>query len=149
MKILFDTNIILDVLLDRKPFSTVASELLSSAVNKELSGYLCATTITTIHYLMTKSMGAARSKKSLTTLLSFLEIAPVTKQVLVDALSLNFPDYEDAVIHEAARHAGAFGIVTRDPKGFSQSKLRIFTPDELNQILRTIQLDPSNHGRMI
>ena len=54
MKILFDTNIVLDVLLDREPFSDLALKLVSNVEKKEIKGYLGATTVTTIYYLASK-----------------------------------------------------------------------------------------------
>lgn len=56
MKTLFDTNVILDVLLDREPFSDDASLLLSKVENSEIIGFICAITVTTIHYLATKAL---------------------------------------------------------------------------------------------
>lgn len=58
MKVLFDTNVILDVLLDREPFSAAASLLLAKAEQDEIAGFACATTITTIYYLAAKMLGA-------------------------------------------------------------------------------------------
>ena len=57
MKILFDTNVILDVLLDREPFSSIAAKLFSRVETGEITGYVCATTITTLHYLTRKVVG--------------------------------------------------------------------------------------------
>ena len=59
MKILFDTNVILDLLLDRAPFSQAAGKLLSAVELGEVGGCVCATTMTTIHYLATKVVGAS------------------------------------------------------------------------------------------
>ena len=69
------------------------------------------------------------------TLLGLFEVAPVTRAVLTDALDLDFPDFEDAVLHEAARHAGAGAIVTRDPKGFVKARLKLYAPEELLRFL--------------
>jgi len=57
MKILFDTNVILDVLLDREPFANEAALLMSMVEQAEITGFICATTVTTIHYLATKALG--------------------------------------------------------------------------------------------
>jgi len=64
------------------------------------------------------------------------EVAPVTRAVLTDALDLGYPDFEDAVLHEAARHAGARAIVTRDPKGFPKPRLKVYALDELLRFIR-------------
>ena len=63
MKALFDTNVILDVLLDRVPFSNDASYLLTKVEQSEISGFVCATTLTTIHYLATKVLGSKAAGK--------------------------------------------------------------------------------------
>jgi len=132
--VLFDTNVILDVLLNRAPHAQTAAELMALVERKRLSGILGATTITTIHYLAQKSVGSKAAARHIRKLLSIFEVAPVTWETLSDALSLNFPEFEDAVLHEAARQSGAGGVVTRDPKGFSKATLRVYSPSELLKI---------------
>ena len=131
MIVLFDTNVVLDVLMDRQPHSQSAAELMALVERQKLSGVLGATTVTTIHYLAYKSVGAAGAARHIRKLLSIFDVAPVTWETLSDALNLNFPDFEDAVLHEAARRTGVSGIVTRDPKGFSKAVLRVYSPSEL------------------
>jgi len=139
MRILFDTNVILDVILKRHPHVASAAELLVAVDRRQLHGLLCATTVTTLHYLASKELGAVTTEKHIRTLLSMFEVSPVTHAVLMDALALKFPDYEDAVLHEAARHAQANGIVTRNPDDFKHSTLRIYAPDELANMLRALR----------
>jgi predicted nucleic acid-binding protein len=131
VRALFDTNVILDVLLARAPHAAPATALLDRVAAKQLDGLLGATTLTTIHYLATKAVGAVPAQGHLRTLLGLFDVAPVTRAVLTDALDLEFPDYEDAVLHEAARHAGAEAIVTRDSKGFAKGRLKVYAPEEL------------------
>lgn len=139
MRVLFDTNVILDVLFSRVPHVTSATALLDMVAVKTVDGLLGATTVTTIHYLGTRAVGRAPTQRHLRTLLSLFDVAPVTRAVLADALSLGLPDYEDAVLHEAARHSAADAIVTRDPRGFSKARLKVYAPEEL---LRFIQAAP-------
>jgi len=120
VRVLFDTNVVLDVLLAHAPHLGHATTLLDQVAAKSLDGLLGATTVTTIRYLGTKAAGPAPAQRHLRTLLSLFYVAPVTRAVLTDALELEFPDYEDAVLHEAARHAGATAIVTCDPKGLCE-----------------------------
>lgn len=136
MKILFDTNVILDVLMNRSPHAEASTVLMTLVEQKKLTGFLGATTVTTIHYLAHNALGATASRKHIRTLLSVFDVAPITWETLSDALNLNFADFEDAVLHEAARHSGAVGIVTRDPKGFSKASLRIYSPSELVRTLK-------------
>ena len=131
MRILFDTNVILDVLLDREPFSSTAAKLFSEVETGNISGYVCATTITTLHYLARKVMGAASAKEEINKLTMLFEVAPVNRAVLDAALLSEFKDFEDAVVHEAAWYQGVQGIVTRDLNGFKKSKINVYSPEEL------------------
>jgi len=137
LKVLFDTNVVLDVLLNRSPHAEPAAQLFVLAEQKKLEVALGATTLTTIYYLMHTALGARAARKHVGTLLSIFEVARVDWDVLSDALTLNVPDFEDGVLHEAARHANAEAIVTRDPKGFSKARLRVYSPLEL---LRTLTM---------
>ncbi len=135
MKVLLDTNILLDVLLDREPFATQAAAVLSKAERGELSGYACATTVTTIFYLCRKEVGKAEASRHIHTLLSILEAAPVNRRIVEAALQANFSDFEDAVLSESAVLVSAEAIVTRNKKDFSTSPLPVYTPEELLNLL--------------
>ena len=138
MKVLFDTNVVLDVLLDREPFAAPAAGLFVQVEQGALGGLLCATTITTVHYLAGQVVGKDRGQSEIGKLLALFEIAPVTRAMLETALTAKFSDFEDAVLHEAARHSGVQGIVTHDPKGFKQATLPIYSPVELVRLLATL-----------
>jgi predicted nucleic acid-binding protein len=126
---------VLDLLLDREPFVMTAAELFVRVEQGELIGLLGATTITTIHYLATKVVGIEQARQQIEKLLLLFEIAPINRAVLAMALLLKFKDFEDAVLHEAGRHAGAQGIVTRNPKDFKQASLLVYSPEELSRAL--------------
>ncbi len=140
MKILFDTNVVLDVMLDRDPFAEPASRLMSLVESGKISGFLGATTVTTIHYLATKVMGPVRAQNQIKELMMLFEIAAVNRSVIEDALVAKFSDFEDAVLYQAARHAGAEAVVTRDLKGFKQSKLPVYNPDEMLKALELVNI---------
>lgn len=137
MKVLFDTNIVLDLLLDRQPFSEHAAELFARVEANELEGYLGATTVTTVFYLAAKSAGAATARRRVRQLLSLFAIAPVNEPVLAAAIDSAMSDFEDAVLCEAARLVAAEVIVTRNLRDFDQAAgIRILAPSELVEILR-------------
>lgn len=138
MKILFDTNVILDVLLDREPFSDIATKLVSKVEKNEIIGYLGATTVTTIYYLAAKVAGKKKADLEISKLLSIFQIAPVNKSVLTEAIKTKFKDFEDAVLHEAAKQVEIQGIVTRDPTDFKNATLSIYSPEELYKMLVSI-----------
>lgn len=139
MKTLFDTNVILDVLLDREPFADHASLLLSKVEQSEITGFICATTVTTIHYLTTKALGPQAACHHIKALLSLFAIAPVNRVVLENAVTANFADFEDAVLHEAACHAGVNYIVTRNMADFKNSRLPVFGPKEFINAIESLQ----------
>ncbi|MEA3464500.1 MAG: PIN domain-containing protein [Thermodesulfobacteriota bacterium] len=138
MKVLFDTNIILDVLLERKPFSEHASHLMSKVEQSEIDGFLCATTVTTIHYLLSKNLDKELAIKSINSIMALFEVASVNRLVIKNALNSKFSDFEDSVLHESARHAGAEYIVTRNIKDFKHATIPAFTPTEFLNMLAAL-----------
>lgn len=131
MKVLFDTNVILDVLLDRSPHVTAAAKLFAMVDRGRIKGSICATTVTTVFYIAAKSFGSRRAREQVHNLLELFDVAPVTREVLDGALHIDFTDYEDAVLHEAARNVGANTIVTRDRHDFANAAIMTLTPQEL------------------
>ncbi len=141
MKILFDTNVVLDVMLDRDPFAEPASRLMSLVESGKISGLLGATTVTTIRYLATKVMGPVKAQNQITDLMMLFEIAAVNRSVIEDALVVKFSDFEDAVLYQAARHAGVEAVVTRDLKGFKQSKIPVYNPEEMLNVFEVLKIE--------
>ena len=135
MKVLLDTNIVLDLLMDRMPFSEYAVVLFSKVEQGTIIGYLCGATITTVYYLIAKTVGATRAQEEIRKLLSLFEVAPVNRHVLESALAADFNDFEDAVIHEAACHVGAEALVTRNQKDFRKSRIPVYSSEEMAKIV--------------
>lgn len=97
----------------------------------EFQGFLGATTLTTVHYLLAKALGKDAALRAVRDLLALFSVAAVDGRTLALAADLAFPDFEDAVLHEAARLAGARTIVTRNGDDFHGATLGIDSPDEL------------------
>lgn len=130
MNILLDTNISLDHLLDRTPFSHAAAQIFASVEMGEHHAYICATTVTTIDYLTVKQLGKNRGKAIFEELLNLFEVAPVNRLVLESALHSKFTDFEDSVIHAAALHCNLDAIVTRNQADFKKSKIPTYSSEE-------------------
>jgi predicted nucleic acid-binding protein len=128
-KVLVDTNVILDVLLDRQPHVTASAALWAVIETGRVQGFLAAHALTTIHYLIGKEHGGAKAKRLVSTILKVFRVAPVTGDVIQEALDMPAPDFEDAVTAAAARSSGCDLIVTRDPRGFRGSPVRVLTPE--------------------
>jgi len=135
LRILFDTNVILDVLLLRQPYEVEATKLVASVERSEINCVLCANSITTIYYLINKAVGREIAINSVNSLTMMFDVVPVNKIVLQNALKSKFLDFEDAVLKESAVNSGVDGIVTRNPKDFKSSTLPIYNPKELITVL--------------
>ena len=135
MRVLFDTNVILDLLLEREPFADAAAALLARAELGAVTGFVGATTVTTIHYLATKVIGREAARDAISSLMSILHVAAVSGPVLDAALQSPLEDFEDAVLLEAGRAAGADAVVTRDLRDFAAADIPIHHPTELLAIL--------------
>ncbi len=131
MRVLVDTNVVLDVLLARRPFVAASAEVFGLVERSRLEGLLCATTITTIDYLLTQAMPRPAARQAVQKLMALFEIAPVNRTVLEEAIRSKVTDFEDAVLEQAGRLAGADVIVTRNQTDFRHASLKILGPDEL------------------
>jgi predicted nucleic acid-binding protein len=130
VKILVDTNVVLDLLLDRSPFSDSAARIFALVENSEVEAALCATTVTTIDYLLSQSLSRDAAGKALQRLLELFEIAPVNRSVIEEALQSKMTDFEDAVLAYAANLVGATAVVTRNTKDFRHSPVKALDPAE-------------------
>ena len=135
MRAVLDTNVLLDVLLDRKPFSVQSAQVLSKVERGELNGYACATSVTTIFYLCSRQCGRRRARRHVETLLSILDVAPVNRRVIDAALVSRFADFEDAVLSESAALVSAEVIVTRNKRDFVAATVPTYSPAELLRLL--------------
>ena len=144
MRVLVDTNVVLDVLLARQPFVAAAAEVFGLVEHSRIEGLLCATTITTIDYLLTRAMPRPAARQALQKILKLFEIAPVNRAVLEEALRSKVADFEDAVLEQAGRVAGAAVIVTRNQPDFRLASLKVLGPDELLASLPAQARTPPN-----
>lgn len=134
MKILIDTNIILDFLLQREPFFQDA-ELLFTAINDEkIVGYVTATTLTDIFYIARKHTSSIKqARQAIEEVLTVMCVCSVDRAILESALNSGFDDFEDAVQIFSAVAQNLDAIVTRDNKGFVSSPLPVLSIRELLQ----------------
>jgi predicted nucleic acid-binding protein len=134
-RILFDTNIVLDVLLDRQPHVESSAAAWAAVETGISEGMLAAHAVTTIHYLVRKELSDIKARRIISAILRVFGIATVDGRVVQEALQLPFSDFENAVTAAAARSAGCEFIVTRDPKGFRGSPVRCLTPEAIIPLL--------------
>jgi|AntRauTorckE6833_2_1112554.scaffolds.fasta_scaffold00200_11 predicted nucleic acid-binding protein len=135
MNILFDTNILLDTLLKREPHFKSSVFLIDLAEKRNISGWLGATTVTTLYYLLSRELNKSQADNLTQSLFKIFDVSPVNRTVLETAFEAGFIDYEDGVLHQSALHSNLDGILTRNKKDFKKSKLPVYTPQELIAIL--------------
>ena len=126
---------VLDLLLARAPFVQSATKVFALTEKSELESCLCATTVTTIDYLLSQVLDKSEARAVLHRLMGLFEIAPVNRRVIEEALRSRITDFEDAVIEQAAHLAGAQAIISRDTKGFKNSIVNVLDPAELLAVL--------------
>ncbi|MEW6540360.1 MAG: PIN domain-containing protein [Bacillota bacterium] len=121
MKILIDTNVIIDYLADRAPFADHSEQVLALCESGEVDGLVTANAVTDIYYVMRKVAGREKTLEAIQTLCSILDIADVGKADILNAMELDMPDYEDALAAQCAKRNKADCIVTRDVTGYANS----------------------------
>ena len=124
-------------MLLREPFLKSSALLLAEVERKNIEGFVCSTTVTTIHYLVEKTKNRKVALSQIESLLKIFQVTQVDKSCLESALKSKFTDFEDAVLNESAYRERVDGIVTRNEKDFKQSKLTIYNPEELLKILKS------------
>ncbi|MGB0561366.1 MAG: type II toxin-antitoxin system VapC family toxin [Spirulinaceae cyanobacterium] len=132
---LLDTNIILDVLLDRDPFVEAASQLFQALENKKFQGYVAAITLNNLFYIIRKLQGQNPAYDAIERILTGMEVCPVTQQTLSQAFELKYPDFEDAIQTVCALEQNLPYIVTRNSQDFSHPDLQVLSPSELLALL--------------
>lgn len=135
MKALLDTNVLLDVLLDRAPFVNDSAKVMDQAATSGIEGYVCATTVTTLDYLMNQQMSKQKSASLLRKLLDVFQVAPVNRWVLDQAIDSRLQDFEDAVIEQSAYLCGVDYIVTRNLKDYKKSVVPAIDPSRFLTLL--------------
>ena len=131
-----DTNIVIDVLTDRKPFSEFGQKLFDLSLKGEIKLSISSLSYTTIYYYIRKSTGSHKSTITiLKELEAIIEPSDVSKEMINKALHSDFSDFEDAVQYFTALFVSCNGIITRNPKDFKSSSLLILSPQEALALL--------------
>lgn len=129
--IFLDTNIVIDFLADRKPFSLDAARLFNFSVLGKVKIYISAVSYNNIYYILRQSLSNSETIKLLDELSEMAEIADVTKSIIKKSLKTDFKDFKDAIQYYCALSLNKIDfIVTRDTKDFRKSTLSIMTASE-------------------
>jgi predicted nucleic acid-binding protein len=131
MRVLLDTNILLDVLLDRAPFVGDSSAVWDACDTGRIVGYIPASTLTDIHYIARRAADLATARIAVGLCLAAFEICPVERATLERAAALPGNDFEDNVQIACALIAGLDAVVTRNTSDFAAAPILVLTPAAL------------------
>ncbi|MBE8993295.1 PIN domain-containing protein [Microcystis aeruginosa] len=131
MKILIDTNIIIDNALEREPFWNASEQVLSLIEKGTIAGYISASTFSDLYYIIRKARGRDWTLTYLKQLINFCQIAAVNQAAIIIAFTTNFQDFEDSIQYSTAVVNKLDAIITRNPQDFPIVTPRIITPEQL------------------
>lgn len=135
MKVLLDTNVIVDIAFERQPFYDESDRVFSFIEAGQLEGYVSASTFSDLYYIIRKQRGRDWTLSFLNRLATICQVATVDQSVISMALNANFRDFEDAIQYSTAMVNQLDGIITRNVADFPVTTPRIITPAQLIQEL--------------
>lgn len=129
--VLIDTNIFIDVLQDRIPFTDNSQAVIGLVTQKKIKGAVAAHSITNLWYILRKTHSDEERKNYLLSLFELFDVVSIDKNRLVAALEKSdFKDFEDCLQDECAYAINADYIITRNAKDFESSMVKVLTPEE-------------------
>ena len=131
MNVFVDTNVLLDVLLDREEFIEDSARVWALCEREALEGYVSAISYNNCHYLIGRLENKSTAGRAIRLILDTFRTVPLDERIIHKALDASFADFEDAIQYYSAIHAGADYLITRNPKDFpKRTDLPIMMPDE-------------------
>lgn len=137
IKALIDTNVILDIALKREPFFEYSSKIFGKIDDLLLEGYITASSITDIYYIASKQKDKSQAQNFLINLVQILEVIGVDKDIVIQALESNIPDFEDAIQVFSAKMNSIDVVITRNIADFAASGMKVLTPQEFLKMMET------------
>lgn len=132
MKLMIDTNVVLDVLLERSEFYGKSKAVLDLCESKKILGFVSASSITDIFYLVRRALrDTDETYKVIGALLNIVGVLNVTTEDVNRAFLRHAKDFEDCLLAESAKSNKCVGIVTRDKKDFQDFEIELYSPEEI------------------
>jgi predicted nucleic acid-binding protein len=139
MRVLFDNDVVLDLLLDREPFVEAAAALFELHERGRIDAYIFAITPINVFYVTRKFKGIDGARRAVGELLATLNVCPLDQTILENARKLAFADYEDAVQHASAEATRLDVVVTRNVNDYQNATLPVFAPTDFLDHLKARQ----------
>ena len=130
-RILIDTNVLLDYLLEREPFFEDAKEVILSCIDGKAKGCIAAHSIPNMFFILRKDYNPKERREVLLNLCKIFDVEGIDKAKLISGLANeDFSDFEDCLQMECAKSYEADYIVTRNTSDYATSEVRVITPKE-------------------
>ena len=130
MNIFIDTNVYLDIALQREPFVDDSLAIFEKASDSKVVLFIAPHSLATIYYISSRAIGKSEALVLIQNLVELTQVANFDHNDSIKALELNGSDFEDSMVISAAISNRAECIITRNPKDFKCSPIAIFTPEE-------------------
>ena len=138
MVVLIDTDILIDFLIDREPFTENAKNIIQKSQESIITAYMAAHSITNIFHILRKMYSVSERKQRLMDLCKIIPVVEIGHDLIVKSLgNNNFDDIEDCLQNECARAVSADFIITRDIEGYVHSEIQAILPDEFLLKIKT------------
>ena len=132
MKLMIDTNILLDVLIHRDPFYDDSKAVLKLCENHDVNGFDSASAITVIFYITRKALGSVEDTyRVISNILNIVKVLTVTNDDVITAFQTKAKDFENCLMATCAKSNKCNGIVTRNKKDFLGFGITLYSPEEV------------------
>ncbi len=130
-ELFIDTDVIIDFLIDRKPYSREAAVIFTLIEQKKIKGYVSSLTFSNLYYILRKIESHSKVKSKLDSLSNMIGILNVGERTIKDALANDFPDFEDSIQYFSAMESKKVDIIiTRNTKDYKKSTIPVMTPGD-------------------
>ena len=143
MRVLLDTNVILDAMLQRPPWHKDADAILHALAQGQVVCAAATLSLATVFYVSRKAIGSVAARIAVRKYLATFEILPIDKQMLLDADARPGTAFEDNILIAAAVSSSLDAIITRNPSDFSHAPIPVWEPAEL--LRRLARAGPSTN----
>ena len=134
MKLFIDTNVVIDVLAQRRGFYDASAAILTMLEKDEAEGFISAISFNNIHYILRKQSGKTKADNAIRMLLSAFNIVTLDEKILTRTIESNFNDFEDGIQFFSAMRSNVDYLISRNVKDFPHDDIPVLTPEEFLQL---------------
>ncbi|MEM9391532.1 MAG: PIN domain-containing protein [Bacteroidota bacterium] len=136
MRVLIDTDVVLDFFLDRKPFSEEATKIFALCEAKRVQGFMTPVIFSNVYYILRQTASHEKVIEKLNQLMNFIGVLDMGRGTIIQALGSDFRDFEDALQHYSAVQSDFIDVIlTRNVKDFKKSEIGVLTPQSFLKIV--------------